>query len=104
MTTGRSLPENVENITDLNEKSKGVPKWTDKNVKTSGFYLINGYHGIYSFKHKTALVDVEKRKVYMFSQHDGYNLDKMFKTWFFGPFSNKKDLINARDKIKRCNS
>lgn len=97
----------MENITDLKpkkEKSKDVPKWTDKNVKESGFYLLRGRHRTYKFNCNTALVDVEKNKVYMFSQHCGYDLDKMFSTGFLGPFFDKEDLQNARSReIKRNN-
>lgn len=91
----------MENITDLKpkkEKSQDVPKWTDKNVKESGFYLLRGKHRFYTFHFNTALVDVEKNKVYMFSQHCGYDLDKMFSTGFLGPFYTKEELLDARNK------
>lgn len=76
---------------------------TFKNVNKGGFYLINGEHWIYKFDHEIALVDVDRRKVYMHSQHCGYNLNKMFKTIFIGPFDNRRDMINARDTIKGRN-
>lgn len=56
------------------------------------------------FKCTIVLVDIEENKVYLASWHHGFQLDKMFHAEFLGPFVDKEDLQNAREReIKKHN-
>lgn len=80
------------------KRKSNAAKWTNHKLKYSGLYLVRGRHRYMKFNCTIMLVSIEDSKVYLNSWHKGFNLDKMFHAEFLGPFDEKEDMVNARER------
>ena len=83
----------------MEKEKSSVEERTNLTIKKSGIYLIKGVHWFYKLNYKIALVNIVENRVYLHSTHKGFLLHTMNDVKFIGPFWEKKDLINIREKL-----